>query len=393
MIVEIHGAGFVNKGAELMLRTTLRELSERVPGFVPAVCPKDGTYADRAALGLRHILPGPGRSTRFSGLAGGAEFMATRLAKARYRRILTKYGLADESMVDGLVDTSGFAFSDQWGAAAAERFAKLAEAYRRRSKPVVLLPQALGPFEHGTVRSAFRRIAAAADVIYARDGRSYDHAIAASPYPDRVHLAPDMTLFDGVAEGARAANAVPYCCLVPNVRMLDRGDDEWRGTYSDFLATAGRRVLGAGFALRVLLHSLETGDAELAARVADDLGDHAVSIESHDDPYALKEIIGQSHAVIGSRYHSLVAAFSQGVPSLALGWSHKYANLYADFGLEDFCLGHESSAAEFEAKLDELLDHRRATEISALIRSRLASMAESNERMWSTVATILRCRV
>jgi polysaccharide pyruvyl transferase WcaK-like protein len=392
MIIEIHGAGFVNKGAELMLRTTLRELSGRLPDLVPAVYPKSGTYADRAALGLRHILPGPGRSTRLSALAGGIEAVSAHLGKTRYRAILAKYGLVDGRMVDGLLDISGFALSDDWGAVTQERFARLAEAYGRRRRPVVLLPQALGPFERAAVLDPFRRIASVADVIYARDRRSYEHAAGASPHPDRVHVAPDITLFDGVGVVPRPTGTAAYCCLVPNVRILDHGDNEWRETYGDSLLKAGRRVLDAGLRLKILLHSQEAGDAALAENVAGALHSEAVSIEGRRDPYALKEVIGQSDAVIGSRYHSLVAAFSQGVPSLALGWSHKYASLYADFGLEDFCLGHEASAADLGSKLDELLDPRRAAEMSALIRTKLAGMAESNEQMWSTVATILRCR-
>lgn len=38
----------------------------------------------------------------------------------------------------------------------------------------------------------------------------------------------------------------------------------------------------------------------------------------------LKGVIGACDLFIGSRYHSLIFSLSMGVPSLALGWSHKY---------------------------------------------------------------------
>ncbi len=44
--------------------------------------------------------------------------------------------------------------------------------------------------------------------------------------------------------------------------------------------------------------------------------------------------------LIASRFHSLVFALSEGVPVLALGWSHKYQELLRPFGLENFVVDH-----------------------------------------------------
>ena len=69
MIIEIHGAGFKNKGAELMLRATCDELQKRLPQSSLAIDPTYGDYELRARLGLHQILPPrthtgtPGRRT------------------------------------------------------------------------------------------------------------------------------------------------------------------------------------------------------------------------------------------------------------------------------------------------------------------------------------------
>ena len=44
---------------------------------------------------------------------------------------------------------------------------------------------------------------------------------------------------------------------------------------------------------------------------------------------------------MGSRFHALVAALSQGIPVAALGWSHKYAELLGEFGLREFVFRHD----------------------------------------------------
>jgi len=50
----------------------------------------------------------------------------------------------------------------------------------------------------------------------------------------------------------------------------------------------------------------------------------------------LKSIIGLCEVLIGSRYHSIVAALSQGIPVIAIGWHHKYRAVLSLFNCENF---------------------------------------------------------
>ncbi len=49
-------------------------------------------------------------------------------------------------------------------------------------------------------------------------------------------------------------------------------------------------------------------------------------------------MIGKTACVVGSRYHALVAALSQGIPCMALSWSHKYRELLKPFGLGKYAV-------------------------------------------------------
>lgn len=48
----------------------------------------------------------------------------------------------------------------------------------------------------------------------------------------------------------------------------------------------------------------------------------------------IKRVIAASDIVLVSRFHAMVGALSLGVPAAVLGWSHKYAEVMARFGLE-----------------------------------------------------------
>ena len=58
--------------------------------------------------------------------------------------------------VSALVDASGFAFGDQWGPGPSRQMGRLFGSYARAGKPVVLLPQAFGPFQEPEVAEAAR---------------------------------------------------------------------------------------------------------------------------------------------------------------------------------------------------------------------------------------------
>lgn len=48
----------------------------------------------------------------------------------------------------------------------------------------------------------------------------------------------------------------------------------------------------------------------------------------------IKRVIAATDIVLVSRFHAMVGALSLGVPAAVLGWSHKYAEVMARFGLE-----------------------------------------------------------
>ena len=57
---------------------------------------------------------------------------------------------------------------------------------------------------------------------------------------------------------------------------------------------------------------------------------------------AVWSLTGCFDLLLASRFHALVFGFSQGVPAAALGWSHKYEELFSLFGWKDEVARHVS---------------------------------------------------
>ena len=67
--------------------------------------------------------------------------------------------------------------------------------------------------------------------------------------------------------------------------------------------------------------------------LSDALRDKTTMIFGDYSATEMKYIVGQSDVLIASRFHSMVGALSMGVPTVVLGWSHKYHEILELFNL------------------------------------------------------------
>jgi colanic acid/amylovoran biosynthesis protein len=166
--------------------------------------------------------------------------------------------------------------------------------------------------------------------------------------------------------------------------MMDKAGDSQR--YVDFLDRLLDTLPIHGFQPVIVLHDRFEDQALLgmiASRHA------AIPALRHDDSTALKGILSQAAIVVGSRYHALASAMSQGVPAIGCGWSHKYSALFEDFGAPEFLL---SDIGDIEA-LDRLLSImsdpavRRSAHQALVARS--SALQIMSEAMWAEVEDLI----
>jgi polysaccharide pyruvyl transferase WcaK-like protein len=373
-MIEARPGSFINKGGELMMRAIVEELGDDTDLVVePWIAP----YRDRALLGLLQKL-----WVRRLGPAAG---LPVALVPRRVRR---RFGIVGEHQIDAVLDASGFRYSDddRHGARSARELAHNARRWRRAGKLVVLLPQALGPFQMPAVREPFLRALDAVDLVYARDARSEAHLRELAPGDDRIRRAPDITIaLAGTCPPDLEAlvGSGPFACLVPNDRMLERTALEVAEGYVAFLRSCAHEVSALGLRPVLVLHETAR-DAPFIDRLGDALGtDPRVVTEC--DPLVLKGILGAAAIVVSSRYHALVSAMSQGVPVVATGWSHKYATLLDDFGTPEQLVDVLADPGELRARLTVGVDGPARAEMSATLRRRAAEQAAGVASMWGEI--------
>ncbi len=340
MIIEVRGTGTHNKGAELMLCAIRQRFCDGDTSVQLAVDPFFGSYADRARYGLL---------SKARAVGFGRASVVQRLMSPAFRRT---YGMVVDSDIHAVLDAAGFAYGDQWGLKPTQEAAKLTVEARHRGQPVVLLPQAFGPFSTPALASAARKLVKTSSLVFARDDLSFQHVRELCGPCEHVRKAPDFT---SIVKGELPPDLeLPdrFVCIVPNIRMLDQGSEEEQRAYVGFLASCVRESRERELDPLFLFHH-ETTDPQVADAVEHELGFTLPRIRECR-PERLKGILGQATIVIGSRFHALVGALSQAVPCIVSGWSHKYEMLLNDYGSPEFLLKPSCSLEELRTLLNRL---------------------------------------
>ena len=379
MYVEIRKAGFVNKGAALMLHAALQQVQETLPKakvvMEPGRSKSPYPYVNRASLGLYQKA-----WLWRAGIPFGD------LAAAVPAGIREQYGVVLDKEVDVVLDAAGFAYSDQWGPDLSEELARSSKRWKKQGSKVILLPQAFGPFRDPRSREAVKAFVDNCDLIFAREQVSYDYLTEIVGERDNIKLAPDFTnLITGVVPEYFNPDE-HQVCLVPNCRMLDKTNDSIAKGYAPFLQRAAKMLVERGAKPFLLIHEGE-GDARLAEQVSQAVG--GLPILRETDPLAIKGILGACRGTLGSRFHGLVSALSQGVPSLATGWSHKYQMLFADYGFSEGVLDINLSDEELSNALDYLTEPAQMQALSMRLKASADELKSRSRAMWSEVFELI----
>ena len=102
-------------------------------------------------------------------------------------------------------------------------------------------------------------------------------------------------------------------------------------------------------------------------------------LQKRYDAKELKSIIAGAELAVGSRYHFLIAAMSCGVPSLALGWGHKYYEMFELFGMEDYVFEyHEFEEERILKKVRDLV--LNCDLLRKKIEDRLPAVKEASQK-------------
>lgn len=375
IVIELRGVEFVNKGAELMLMTILKLLRDR--------------YGDTVQIVMERNKRVPISKLKENSIYVKFFFRKFGIKWEEIGRffpfLLKPMGFILPNKIDIIMDGSGFAFGDQWGANyARHRIANFLSLWKRNNSKIILLPQAFGPFEDIDLREVMADVIEGVDLIFAREEQSYGY-LTAVKLSDKIKLAPDFTnLIKGYVpeDFNRQENRI---AIVPNYKMIEQRLSE--SDYLHFLCEIAQHLKAKGDKPFFLIH--EGSKDRTIAEKANELIREKINIIDYQDPLAVKGIIGQCDFIICSRFHGVVSALSQAVPCIATSWSHKYEMLMKEYGVEYSVVSDLTNVEDVLEKINFLLLEDNRENVSKLLLDAGSFQRKRSKKTWDQIFSFI----
>jgi len=386
--IEILGPWLKNKGDELMFRSILERLQPQYEFGVSTDLNIDGQED------LPKLLRFTFQPTYNEMQEAFRKRSFTRLISVTKRGIilpllpqtvLQSMGLLNARNLVALFDCSGFAYGDQWSPNRMIKRIKYYEWLQQRGIKLIMLPQALGPFDDPDIRSHARRLLNQFDLIFPREEASKEHVLDLGIDATTVEACPDISHLLQSNPPPQREKWSERVTIVPNARMLDKTSSDIAENYLDFLVICVNRIRANNLEPVILLH--ETNDDIIINQLLDRLNTHPEVVD--ENGLISKGYLSTCYANIGSRYHSLVSSLSQSTPSLGTSWAHKYELLFKEYDCEDCLISPAENKNIISLKIDEFLTAEHNNQLQEKLQVYADKQKSKVEKMWQQVEALI----
>ncbi len=239
--------------------------------------------------------------------------------------------------------------------------------------PVVKLSQAMGPFEQPVNRILARHFLPKCDRVFARGEITAEHLRTLNLHREKFERAADIAFLfqpeDSLSEeneyklseltvklDERRDDDAGILSIIPSSLVFNRSAGE-AGDYAAkllaIIAAACREeshVVVLPNASRASSSKVMNNDlvviVALRDRAARDLPPEIMKkllwVDFDINARGVRSLVGKTDALVTSRFHGMVAGLSLCVPTMVIGWSHKYRETLADFGMDGYAINYEA---------------------------------------------------
>lgn len=376
MKIVLTGVETNNKGAELMLYAILQEVERRHPNAEVFIEPE----MNRQGLDYVHTKV----KLRYWPKAAFVQKMHVKGIFSRFHLPMKMLRDTRAVKADYVLDGSGFCFSDQckmWGRKA-EWWESLLKRQYKNGARIVFLPQAFGPLEENDTKEAIIVLNKYSSLIMPREKVSYDY-LERSGLVD-MQKVKTYTDFTSLVEGIfpeKYEHLKNGICIIPNMKMIEQKKIS-QGNYISLLSEIASLGAKSGCPVYLLNHEGER-DEKLAYMCKEHMGD-SIEVVTELDALRVKGLIASAYIVVTSRFHGLASALNSCVPSLATSWSHKYSELFKDYGIDDYVLPLDNNEKAI-VRIKEILDKDNNEKLRLQLEKKHSEIQQETRNMWDYI--------
>ncbi|MFZ3070948.1 MAG: polysaccharide pyruvyl transferase family protein [Anaerolineaceae bacterium] len=239
--------------------------------------------------------------------------------------------------------------------------------------PVIKLSQAMGPFKTSLNRSLGRKFIPKCEHTFARGSLTAEYLRSIEIPEDKVTQAADIAflyepeyslsheneeaagnlaerLLSLRQEGYKVIGIVPSSLVLKKSRKLEL---DYAGKLINLVLSVGDEKVHFVFlpnGTRASSEKTMNNDIiairevrKLAQReLPEEANAHIDWVDYDINTCSVRRIIVACDALVTSRFHAMVAGLALCVPTMVIGWSHKYRETLADFGMEKYAVDYKN---------------------------------------------------
>jgi colanic acid/amylovoran biosynthesis protein len=342
----ITGGNFSNKGAQSMIFSTVNSLKEKYPDKEIIVISSndfEGQFLDNGYT--FDIFP---RAFDMPLELLERTYRHLKNNKKRYSMIsflqCRKKFITILKNTDFIVDISGYALSSQFKTIPNYKFIKNIIIAKKHNIPIYILPQSFGPFDYKGFDTIFKflikKYIEYPKIIFTRESEGHTFMKQFG----LTNLVPSFDLvlqtrkikLENIFKKEIKLDSFPVktnsVAIIPNQKLTVHGNNNLYEMYNkiiQFLLDNNKNVY-------LVHHSKE--DLKICSKIQKNFenNENVILIKNELNSLELESLLLNFDFIIASRYHSIVHAYKQGIPVIALGWATKYKELLNIFGQSDY---------------------------------------------------------
>lgn len=229
--------------------------------------------------------------------------------------------------------------------------------------PVFKCAQALGPFKNPINRITAKMFLPKMDTIVSRGRITHEHlqtlklknVVAGADYAFSLDITPEEKVLAEDELDKEFFNGKKVVGVSPSVVMQKKADAAGM-EYSSIIIDFINRLTKDGYRVVLLPHSVRSNtekthnnDLPLCRDIYTQLKnkDEVYFVDKELDSQILRYIIGECDFFIASRFHAMVSSLAMKVPTIVIGWSHKYKEVLEMFELEEWAFGQDKLSQQY----------------------------------------------
>ncbi len=229
--------------------------------------------------------------------------------------------------------------------------------------PVVKCAQALGPFKNPINRWAAKVFLPRMTAIVSRGAITHSYletlnlknVTAGADYAFLLEVTNAEATQAKKKFSTKMLNGKKVVGVSPSVVMQKKVDAKG-GDYTNEIVTFVDYLVSQGYGVMLVPHSVRSNtdkthnnDLPLCTTIYDELKDTSSVLFLNQElgSQELRYWIGECDYFIASRFHAMVSSLAMGVPTLVIGWSHKYREVLDMFELSEWAFGQDKLSPKY----------------------------------------------